>query len=172
MVAAEGSELLRLPLRIFHVVVRESPSALACSSSAMRPARRSATSTSLSLIERLAFAAAMASPISLIFAVCRPRAGRREVRSGGRGPPFERRPGMQSSQHIQSALMLRLSLRPVGFVLPKLAALAAEFCPHLRHSRSSSTLCSVSGRASRRLGFIEMPSLFRSVMAGLRACRG
>jgi hypothetical protein len=45
MVAAEGSELLRLPLRIFHVVVRESPSALACSSSAMRPARRSATST-------------------------------------------------------------------------------------------------------------------------------
>ena len=105
MVAAEGSELLRLPLRIFHVVVRESPSALACSSSAMRPARRSATSTSLSLIERLAFAAAMASPISLIFAVCRPRAGRREVRSGGRGPPFERRPGMQSSQHIQSALM-------------------------------------------------------------------
>ena len=129
MVAAEGSELLRLPLRIFHVVVRESPSALACSSSAMRPARRSATSTSLSLIERLAFAAAMASPISLIFAVCPPRAGRREVRSGGRGPPFERRPGMQSSQHIQSALMLRLSLRPVGFVLPKLAALAAEFCP-------------------------------------------
>ena len=111
MVAAEGSELLRLPLRIFHVVVRESPSALACSSSAMRPARRSATSTSLSLIERLAFAAAMASPISLIFAVCRPRAGRREVRSGGRGPPFERRPGMQSSQHIQSALMLRLSAR-------------------------------------------------------------
>ena len=103
MVAAEGSELLRLPLRIFHVVVRESPSALACSSSAMRPARRSATSTSLSLIERLAFAAAMASPISLIFAVCRPRAGRREVRSGGRGPPFER-PGMQISQHIQSAL--------------------------------------------------------------------
>ena len=40
-----------------------------------------------------------------------PRAGRREVRSGGRGPPLERRSGMQSSQHIQSALMLRLSAR-------------------------------------------------------------
>ena len=40
-----------------------------------------------------------------------PRAGRREVRSGGRGPPLERRSGMQSSQHIQSALMSRLSAR-------------------------------------------------------------
>jgi hypothetical protein len=56
MVAAEGSDLLRLPLRIFHVLVRGSPSALTCSSSAMRPARRNATSTSLSLIERLVFA--------------------------------------------------------------------------------------------------------------------
>ena len=76
MVLAESPDPLCLLLSTVQVVLREIPSASACSPSERNPA------------------AAMASPISLIFKVCRPRPGDREVRLGGRALPFERRPGM------------------------------------------------------------------------------